>query len=468
MTRRRLAALLASAAVTVSGGAAIGNGAASAVPGSPVTPAQASALGQSAYLYGFPLLEFLRVAHTQTSVRCADRAGDAPVNAFSNAAAFAGPRDRVIVAPNVDTLYSIAHLDLGHGPVVLSHPRMGRRYFVFELLDPYTNVIGYIGSRTTGPAAGRFAIAWPGHPGQRVAGARVIRSGYRRVWVIGRTLASGPADQRRAQALMAGYRLTTPGRRTVAKACRPGRVTRASTPTGAAFLNALDRGLTENPPPAHDRPLLAQLAAIGVGSGRRVAAAGLTSAAYSALIAAVDQTAALLPTIARTTVLNEAKANHGWADPAANIGAYGTDYRFRAGVASVGLGANTRAEAVYPTALTDASGQLLDGNRAYRLVFAAGQAPPDRAFWSLTMYDGSGYLVANPAHRYAIGSSHPPVRRERDGSIVVLMRRTRPTDPHANWLPTPAGPFRLTLRIYRPRESVLDGRWQPPPITPTP
>ena len=133
-------------------------------------PRAAASLGQQAYLYGFPLLEFLRVARTETSVRCPDRAGDAPVNTFSNAAHFARPQDRTVVAPNVDTLYSIAHLDLGRGPVVLSHPAMGRRYFVFELLDPYTNVIGYVGSRTTGAAAGRFAVTWSGHRGRACPG----------------------------------------------------------------------------------------------------------------------------------------------------------------------------------------------------------------------------------------------------------------------------------------------------------
>jgi hypothetical protein len=133
-------------------------------------------------------------------------------------------------------------------------------------------------------------------------------------------------------------------------------------------------------------------------------------------------------------------------------------------VASLGLGANTRAEAVYPTALTDSQGRPLTGGSRYRLVFKPGHAPPARAFWSLTMYNAGGYLVANPAHRYAIGSSHPPLRREPDGSIVVLLQRTRPTQAHVNWLPTPSGGFRLNLRIYWPRPSVLSGTWQPPPV----
>src|SRR5215210_3077418 len=165
--------------------------AATATPaGATVTPEQADELGRQGYQYGLPLLEFLRVRREQTSVRCPDGVGNSPINQFSNVRGFARPQDRTVVAPNVDTLYSIAHLDLGRGPIVLSHPDMGDRYFVFQLLDPYTNVIGYVGTRTTGSGAGRFAITWTKHPGRRMPGVPVVRSGYRRVWVIGRTLGS--------------------------------------------------------------------------------------------------------------------------------------------------------------------------------------------------------------------------------------------------------------------------------------
>src|SRR6185436_364268 len=112
---------------------------------------------------------------------------------------------------------------------------------------------------------------------------------------------------------------------------------------------------------------------------------------------------------------NQAAANEGWAIPAKNIGSYGTDYTFRAGVAALGLGANTRVEAIYPTAFGDSTGTPLSGSGSYRLVFP--KDPPNRAFWSLTLYDSDGYLVANPQGRYAIGDSHPPLRRKADGSV---------------------------------------------------
>jgi hypothetical protein len=435
---------------------------------SSVTPAQAAALGSQAFLYGFPLLETERVRQTATSVRCPDAFGDSPVNSFSHARRFTTPARRTIVAPNVDTLYSIAHLDLGRGRVVLSHPDMGRRYFVFQLLDPYTNTIGYVGTRSTGRRAGRFAITWSRHPGHRVRGARVVRSKYRRVWVIGRTLARGRADQLRALRLMRRYRLAPPGGpRKFPRGCHPGKPRKAKTATGLAFLDVLGAALKANPPPARDRPLLQQLAAAGVGPGLRPERAGLSPAALEALGSSVDTIAAALPGAVRSTLDSAAAMNHGWSIPRDEIGDYGIDYQYRAGVALVGLGANTRAEAVYPTALRDSDGTPLDGHSRYRIVFAKGQAPPARAFWSLTMYDADGYLVANPQKRYAIGDSHPPLARRSDGSIVVVLQRTKPAEARVNWLPTPAGPFRLNLRLYLPSARVLSGAWQPPPVVKT-
>lgn len=431
----------------------------------PISPARAASLGQQAYLYGFPLLEFLRVRRTETSVRCPTLAGDAPLNSFSNVPVFANPSARTVVAPNVDTLYSIAQLDLGRGPVILSHPAMGRRYFVFELLDPYTNVIAYIGSRTTGAARGRFAITWSGHPGRQIPGARVVRSAYRRVWVIGRTLASDRADQLRAYALMRHYGLTPPGGpRHFAKACRPGLPKAAATPQGLAFLDALSTALAQNPPPARDRALLRRLAAVGVEPGLTPQRAHLSPAALQALVSRVTTVGAALPAIARAQVLQTAAKNHGWSIPAADIGRYGTDYRYRAGVAVVGLGANTQAEAMYPTALTDSAGAPLTGASSYRLVFAKGHLPPVRAFWSLTMYDAAGYLVPNSVKRYAVGSTHPPLVRAADGSIVIVIQPTRPTARGVNWLPAPPGPFRLSMRLYWPKAAALGGRWRPPLI----
>ncbi|MFN8112583.1 MAG: DUF1254 domain-containing protein [Solirubrobacterales bacterium] len=440
---------------------------ATATAGSPaVTPEQATELGRQAYRYGLPLLEFMRVRKEQTSVACPDGKGSAPVNSFSNAKRFPDPEADTVVAPNTDTLYSIAHLDLSKGPIVLSHPGMGKRYFSFQLLDPYTNVIDFIGSRTTGSKAGRFAISWTGKPAKSKPRMPVIKSKYRRVWVIGRTLATDRADQREAYAKMRQYGLARIGRdpKTFPKDCDPGTPGEFPTPTdGKAFIGKLNRWLAQNPPPKRDDPLLAELAPLGVGPGLSPEDAGLAPDVLDALYSSVTAEAASFPTATRIDALQKSIAAGGWLLPASNIGAYGTDYDFRAQIATIGLGANTPDEAIYPTGLTDSTGGLLNGANDYRITFPPGEQPPAKYFWSLTVYDSNGYLTPNPIDRYSLGPSHPPLVEKPDGSVVIVLQTDEPSEDDVNWLPTPNAGFRLNLRLYGPSKAAQNGDWAPPP-----
>jgi hypothetical protein len=431
-----------------------------------VTTQQATELGRQAYRYGLPLLEFMRVRREQTSVACPDGQGDSPVNTFSNAKRFPDPANDTVVAPNTDTLYSIAHLDLSKGPIVLSHPGMGKRYFSFELLDPYTNVIDFIGSRATGSKAGRFAISWTGKPAASKPRMPVIKSKYRRVWVIGRTLATDRGDQRAAYAKMKQYGLARIGRdpKRFPANCDPGSPGDFPTPTdGKAFIGKLNRWLGANPPPKRDDPLLGELAKVGVGPGLNPEDAGLAPAVLDALYGSVTAEAASFPTATRIDALQKSIAAGGWLLPASNIGDYGTDYDFRAQIATIGLGANTPDEAIYPTGLTDSAGGLLNGANDYRITFPPGGQPPAKYFWSLTVYDSNGYLAPNPIDRYSLGPSHPPLIEKPDGSVVIALQGDEPTEARVNWLPTPDAGFRLNLRLYGPSRAAQSGNWSPPP-----
>ena len=289
--------------------------------------------------------------------------------------------------------------------------------------------------------------------------------------MIGRTLVSGGArDRARALKLMDKYTLTPPGgARRFAASCRPGAVRAAVEPNGIAFLNALNHALAENPPPAADASVLGQIRALGVGPGLRVEDTIGGAGTRESLDAAVRVVARRLPELVQQSQMTNAAQHGGWSEPADDIGDYGTDYTYRAGVAVAGLGANTRDEATYPTAYLDATGARLNGagGKSYKITFAA--PPPARAFWSLTAYDADGYLVANAEHRYAIGSSHPPLVRGASGAVTVVLSHTRPPAAQlrgANWLPIPSGPFRLNLRLYEPRAAALNGTWSPPPVEP--
>ncbi|MBU3705360.1 MAG: DUF1254 domain-containing protein [Mycobacterium sp.] len=438
-----------------------------AVPGAaimadcPPGPIMSAILAAQAYIYGYPLMEYERVRSEAPSL-----------NTLINLTSFANPDvDPIWKAigggkrPNVDTFYSLAELDLSGGPVVLSIPDMGDRYFSFQLTDPYTNVTGYIGSRTTGPGPGTYAITWTGGPAVTVPGAVVVEVPYASMMMLGRTLAGNEPDQQSAVSLIRQYTLTPTGPTGPNDAVLPANA------SGIAYLNGISDAMTQNPPPAADDPELAKLARIGVGVGLQVADAGLGPLSLLAADLSVKLTAALLPSLAQLQQWVSALQNHGWAIPNANIGDFGTDYLFRAGVAEVGLVANTQDEAMYEAGLLD-SWYLplftLLPFKTYTLHFAAGQTPPADAFWSITVYDGNGNLVPNAEGRYSVSSSRPEELVYRpDGSVDIIFSRTDPGDPGANWLMAPLGSFSAYLRMYVPEQSALDREWLPPPIRPS-
>jgi DNA sulfur modification protein DndE len=173
-------------------------------------------------------------------------------------------------------------------------------------------------------------------------------------------------------------------------------------------------------------------------------------------------------TQATNTVIDKLRATgtmqNGWSVDL-HTGSYGTDYVERAAIAAVGLGANIPADAVYPRTAMDASGNQLLGTGSYVLHFAAGQTPPVHGFWSVTVYDENGFLVANSINRYNAGSETGLVPNA-DGSIDIRLQNAAPTTLQSNWLPIPATPFTLTLRLYWPDDSILNGTWTIPGVMP--
>ena len=110
----------------------------------------------------------------------------------------------------------------------------------------------------------------------------------------------------------------------------------------------------------------------------------------------------------------------------------------------------------------DKDGQPLTGAARYVLHFDKSQLPPVDAFWSLTMYGPDQFFVDNPIHRYAIGD-RDKLAYNADGSLDIHIQHASPgKDKEANWLPAPAGPFSMNLRLYLPRPEAADGRWAAP------
>ena len=154
---------------------------------------------------------------------------------------------------------------------------------------------------------------------------------------------------------------------------------------------------------------------------------------------------------------------NGWSTTM-KAGQPGNGILLRAAFARILPAVNVVQEAAYWTTTVDGAGRRLNGGRAYILRFPTGQLPPNDAFWSLTMTDVAGFMVRNPIERYTIGGNSGLVPNA-DGSIDIYLQRTAPAGYEPNWLPEPAGNFKLTLRAYMPGRAILEGEYHVPSVT---
>jgi len=107
----------------------------------------------------------------------------------------------------------------------------------------------------------------------------------------------------------------------------------------------------------------------------------------------------------------------------------------RSGQLPIGLG-----DGVSFSAQTDDNGRFFDGRCD---VILTGNTPTAR-FWTLTLYDTAGHLVANSVNRY--GFSSQEIVRWADGSFEIVVA---PRASAGNWLPTGGVErYLLTLRLY--------------------
>ncbi len=97
---------------------------------------------------------------------------------------------RGVSAPNADTLYSVAWLDLSE-PIVFSHPDMGKRFYLFEMTDLWMTDFDDPGARTAGGAAQKYLMTGPGWNGTVPAEMKQIKSATRYMVILGRTYANG-------------------------------------------------------------------------------------------------------------------------------------------------------------------------------------------------------------------------------------------------------------------------------------
>ena len=129
------------------------------------------AIAQDAYIYGYPLVTIEMTRRVVTNVASVE-GSRGPMGQIIKLRQYPNASFRDVTAPNADTLYTMAFFDVGKEPWVLSIPDMKDRYFLFPMLDGWTDVFQVPGKRTTGTGAQTYAISGPGWKGTLPNGVR--------------------------------------------------------------------------------------------------------------------------------------------------------------------------------------------------------------------------------------------------------------------------------------------------------
>ena len=433
-----------------------------------VTAQQARAIAREAYLYGTPMVASYQTMHA-FSIDKNNPQYKGPFNTVNNVARVFTPEDTAFVTPNADTPYTFAVLDLRAEPVVITVPAMEpRRYFVLQLMDLYTYNFAYIGSRSTGNGGGRFLVAGPRWKGKAPAGiTKVIRSETDLVNLVGRTQLFNAGDLPNVKRIQSRYKIQTLSAYRKQRAPEPAPAVDWIAPEPPAqmrssleFYNQLAFLLQFAPTHSSEQSLRERFASIGLEPGREFDFNSMNPALRRALQEGMHD--------GQNDIDKNREALNGKTDRLfGDRNTLKNDYLARATGTQVGIGGNSREEALYPVLENDSTGQPLDGRNKYTLRFAPRSLPPVNAFWSMTMYRLPEQLLAsNPLKRYLINSSMlPSLKRDRDGGITIYIQSESPGKGKAsNWLPAPAGPFMVTLRYYWPKPALLEGKWTSPQI----
>ena len=424
----------------------------------PDVNAEAKQLAGELYVYAYPLV--------LTDVTRQVNAASAPPNTFAHRRAVADATTVDVADPNADFLYSQAWLDLAKDPVILSVPDTKGRYYLIALLDAWTNVATSIGKRTTGTEKRDFAIVGPRWKGTLPADVTEIRSPTDIAWLFARVPVNGKSDRAAAAKLQDQLRVAPLSRsKTAAAAPRSGVDAKAdpreqvARMDATAFFTRFAALLPGNPPARDDQPMLAKIKKLGIVAGQPFAVSD------PAVAASIEQgvQAARDAIVTGTKGTGGADIRNGWVIDRA-LGRWGNDYGRRAVAAMNGLGVNAPEDAIAMAARFDAGGHRFDGANSYVLHFDKDHAPPADAFWSLSLYGDNRRFVANPQNRNSIVSVDG-MRANADGSLDLYIQSADPgKEKEANWLPAPKGAFNLILRIYWPKQDVVDGRWIAPGV----
>ena len=443
------------------------------VPGTRLTEDYVRRVGAMAYLWGWPMVNMHNRKLILSKLPEPGLMGGivpvAPMNQLSMVHDYIDPGERLVACPNQDVVYGFGLFSLDPEPVVVQVPDFGDRFWVYQVVDQRTDSFVQLG-KMYGTRPGFCLLAGPDWKGRTPRG---ITGGFNSKTNLGAVIPrvfmdDTAADRRAIQPLLTRILMYPLSRFTGQTQIKDWTKIPSFPNTSTdeeetkwvlpeSFFDELGAILKEVPPLPGEEALYATMQSV-------LDAAAKDPKLHAALVAsAVDADKSLITPLFQFHNSGLPLA-HNWTT-INNGAAFGTDYYSRTAVAKSNIFVNSIRETKYFYQDADGAGQQLNGNHAYTVTFAAGQLPPVKGFWSLTLYNQHHFFSPNDIKRYSVGTKNKTLVTAPDGSLTIRVQSTAPDgEKRANWLPAPRENFVLYIRAYWPEEAALSGTWTPPAV----
>ncbi|KAJ6483740.1 hypothetical protein C8R47DRAFT_558740 [Mycena vitilis] len=427
-------------------------------------PAQAATV--FSLVYGTPLTQYVIFGNSIAN----KSGGEWMTNELLHETTLANASYHTIVLPNVDTLYSEALIDLSISDVVATMPPLEPgRYYIWPFYDVYGNNFCNIGT-TAKSRPGKYLITYaPANPGCPPPSADIDGEYFGEIRMptpYGASLLRIQVDNSSdidhvVTSVQGNFTLSTVP---ISRPQLAPPLTRSllndgfDTTDSATYLMQLTARLSIWNFP-EDGADIARVTSI-------LRMAGISRGSYTTP-SGVDLTLALSTARSKIAAVKTKflSLGNGWASLPPNLSAnFRSHYVVRAFVALKGYMEVSSNNALYPTYAIDG---YLYSNQSYIVTFTG--KPEVSGFWSLTMYDGAGYLVPNNSSVYSLSdrdnitypdgtlvSSTPP--NSKAPFYMLLQSTDYEVSPEwqSNWLPTPAdgAQFKFIFRLYGPKKAL--------------
>ena len=378
-----------------------------------------------------------------------------------------------------DQVYGPAFLNLQEEPYILKVPNISSDlYFSVMCVDQYGHNFAYFGTVTTGNNQANYLIAGPNWTGTAPNGVKAVAvsEGFI-VYMVLRLEVKNPEDPndiKQAREILKMCALKRLSEFTGSLQPPPlpppnfppydsNLLTKAEVFT---YVNAFSKYIKIH---CTEEDMFARFAKIGVVPGAPFPPEGMKDAIYEAIQQGVWEGNIAVESELKRQLENKVDGwlyTTGIKPPLVGSREVMQDrYLARAGMARNGFKwGNDIQEAVYIQTFHDNCQHPLDGANKYEMNWSAGEQPPVKAFWSLTMYDEQGSYIDNSLNRYSIGSNTPGLVFNSDNSLTIYIQNSTPdASKLSNWLPCPrCDGFQVFLRMYRPKDVLFDGKYAPP------